>query len=1830
MKHIRSFLLTVTMLLLLFTSAMAQSGESHTLEPLHVDGRYLKNPKGDIVTLHGWITDWQNMHQEFYQGTVDYEAHFKAWKLTTDSILSKGWKVDYARLHFGGNNPRDFDGFVQRGDFEKTTLRMIDYLNSKGIYVLLMADVESGDFAEHPQRFVGDPWYQRLLRYWDYVSSHPRIKNNPGVMFELQNEPGNFISSDGKLNDFRTLRAYYQSMVDLIRRNGCQQVIWVPGWHCQIYYAGYATFPVEGDNIGYAAHFYDWGWVDGEEVKRVWRELKAASNMAPVIITETYWDGQYGPFMGGTASGFGASLKRELDEAGNVSWNLLSEGHPMASVGDSSFGPAIHNDPEGTYVACHKWFEEYAKTKYTPIKSLVATQIELEEVHKTVYPGDVRPITLMASFQDGRRWNVAGDTEWTSSNESVLTVIKGNIHVKGEGKVTVSGTYTDGMGQVFKTQFDVTSSLFPLTADGIVIHNGGYDEITHTFLGGFYLWDYGGDVLLFVGSTYQNTPALNWNQRGGLDFSAYKYLVVRMNNQTSFGTIELYDQLATTYDGTAKVYEQIDGRNEVVIDLHGYPNFDPSHVTSVGIGYGPVSIKEIFLSNDGVNPAAPYTMPTLVTADDMTMYYGDVPQLTYSVSGYGNVGTPKLTTTATSTSPVGTYDILIEGNAEGVTYKPGKLTVLPAPLTITADDIVMNPGTDVPELTLTYDGLKGGETAETALSELPTAVTTATKDSSCGNYSITVSGGSAANYELAWHPGTLTIAPAAGSSVPVTDYTSRVKTDTESWQAWGECSTDFAPAVTTADGRTAPMVERYEETVGTVGRIMEQTVSGLEDGEYTVVLCANANYTDGRGFASDLQDGARDVVELYANDERQPMTAHIGTAVGNNGEYTFNSVRVTDGTLTIGMEAIKPGTNWHTLQIKQLALNKVYTLAESYAVALAEAEELLTQKMADAARGTLQETMGLEQSYANYYRLTEAIAQAKSSIEAMEYARIALDVTRDELLTATNVCTPQAKSDYLYYYNAACRAYDEDWLTDYKATEIYNPYKGGGAGSYWHLVTYMMSAWEYNMGNTSYMGGAPYNVSWCDPMEAPDKMGFNKPFIEYFLAEGNTTLEARTLKATMTDMEPGLYTVTVRVRLRVADNENGKPEGVTLQVCDGAEVPLCGQRIDDSKDYQDSYTATGIVGDDGVLTIMFHVASDNNLCWMAFRDLWQDKGETSIVSADNLTMVYGDEVPQLTCSVVGEELGGEPQLTTTATSMSPVGTYPIEIAKGSVTRHAVEYVAGTLTVTKAPLTVTAKSYTIEQGDPLPNFEVEYAGFKNKETSDVLAKKPVASCAATSWSEPGEYEIILSNAVAENYEISYTKGVLTIAPHVVDIPDGNYYMKNVASGKFLVGANDWGTRASLGEHGVEVTLYNVDNGKFLIDTHIANSETNHYLGSDGYVDAEAAEWIITEPTEGVYTLSIDGINYWGYDGVSTILTGTLTDATQPNAQWQLVTRAEMEAALANATESNPVDATFYIQAADFNRNDSNVSAWKGEPVTGGWDSNKNAERWNTAPMDVYQELAGLPNGYYRLSVQGYYRIGNDANDAALAAEQYTAGTPELNAYLYGNDAVTPLMSIMADAKSGEAPEGNYCTTPIGYVPQSMDGASAFFSEGLYHNELVVKVTDETLRIGIKKEVASYQDWVIFDNFELYYLGTNYTSKPISVTSIILNEKTVILEEGETLQLTAYAVPYNADNRSVTWSSSNEASITVDANGMVTAVKGGSTAIITAKANDGSGVTATCRVVCKVDGIEGVEAEAVQWPTDIYDVTGRLVKKAASSAEGLQKGIYLIRGRKVIIK
>ena len=89
-----------------------------------------------------------------------------------------------------------------------------------------------------------------------------------------------------------------------------------------------------------------------------------------------------------------------------------------------------------------------------------------------------------------------------------------------------------------------------------------------------------------------------------------------------------------------------------------------------------------------------------------------------------------------------------------------------------------------------------------------------------------------------------------------------------------------------------------------------------------------------------------------------------------------------------------------------------------------------------------------------------------------------------------------------------------------------------------------------------------------------------------------------------------------------------------------------------------------------------------------------------------------------------------------------------------------------LTITKAPLTITAQSYTIRQGDAMPDIAVSYKGFVNGETETVLTKLPTVSSEADKDSKPGEYTIMVSGAEATNYDIKYVTGKLTVLE-----PDG---------------------------------------------------------------------------------------------------------------------------------------------------------------------------------------------------------------------------------------------------------------------------------------------------------------------------------------------------------------------------------------------------------------------------------------------------------------------------
>lgn len=206
----------------------------------------------------------------------------------------------------------------------------------------------------------------------------------------------------------------------------------------------------------------------------------------------------------------------------------------------------------------------------------------------------------------------------------------------------------------------------------------------------------------------------------------------------------------------------------------------------------------------------------------------------------------------------------------------------------------------------------------------------------------------------------------------------------------------------------------------------------------------------------------------------------------------------------------------------------------------------------------------------------------------------------------------------------------------------------------------------------------------------------------------------------------------------------------------------------------------------------------------------------------------------------------------------------------------------------------------------------------------------------------------------------------------------------------------------------------------------------------------------------------------------------------NSSWFIFGPMRLYKLEGEITEANPVDMSGLIANDNFSSGTS--TGWSGNKP--GFGSGL-AEFYNTT-FDMNQTLTGLPVGVYDVSCQGFYRMGGHDN----AAAQRLAGTEQLNAVLYANDNTAPLMSILECAQTDKVYGNDVEKADFGWIPDRMDGAAAYFNAGYYknsvehpYNKVEVKVTDGTLKIGLRKTVAVGADWTLFNNFVLTYKGVD---------------------------------------------------------------------------------------------------------------------------------------------
>ena len=117
-----------------------------------------------------------------------------------------------------------------------------------------------------------------------------------------------------------------------------------------------------------------------------------------------------------------------------------------------------------------------------------------------------------------------------------------------------------------------------------------------------------------------------------------------------------------------------------------------------------------------------------------------------------------------------------------------------------------------------------------------------------------------------------------------------------------------------------PFAESYETTCATTGNVLYQTVSDLPVGYYQVTMYAQALYTPGRGFDTEATEGDANRSFAFAGDQRTGLPIKFGTKVDFSNLTTLdvNVHLATAGDLTFGVQKDDNGSNWHFAQIASI------------------------------------------------------------------------------------------------------------------------------------------------------------------------------------------------------------------------------------------------------------------------------------------------------------------------------------------------------------------------------------------------------------------------------------------------------------------------------------------------------------------------------------------------------------------------------------------------------------------------------------------------------------------------------------------------------------------------------------------------------------------------------------------------------------------------------------------------------------------------------------------------------------------------------------------------
>ncbi|BFI95087.1 MAG: hypothetical protein RSP_05970 [Rhodanobacter sp.] len=1131
--------------------------------------------------------------------------------------------------------------------------------------------------------------------------------------------------------------------------------------------SGVGTYAIGAGNATggtFNANNYTISYVDG------------SLSVTPALLTVTANDASKVYGQTPTLTGFTSVGLQNGETIGSVTESGAGAS-ATASVAGGPYGIAASNATGGTFDA-NNYTISYVDGSLTVTP---ATLTYMADAASRTY-GAANPALsgTLTGFVNGETLVSAttGTLSWTTSASNTSNV--GSYAIGGGGLAANNGNYVFAQAAGNATALTVTPALLTVTASDTSKVYGQTPTLTGFTSIGLQNGETIGSVTESSAgasaSSGVGTYAIGAGNATGGTFNANNYTISYVD-----GSLSVTPALLTvTANDASKVYGQtptLTGFTSVGLQngetIGSVTESSAGASATSGVGSYAIGASN---ATGGTFDANNYTIsyvdgslsvtPALltVTASDASKVYGQTPTLT----GFTSVGLQNGETIgsvtessagALATSGVGTYAIgasnatggTFDANNYTISYVDGSLSVTPALLTVTANDASKVYG-QTPTLTgFTSVGLQNGET----IGSVTESSAGASATSGVGTYAIGASGATggtfdANNYTISYVDGSLSVTPAL-----------LTVTANDASKVYGQ-----TPTLT---GFTSVGLQNGE-TIGSVAETSAGASATSGVGTYAIgVSGATGGTFDANNYTISYVDGSLSVtpalLTVTANDASkvygQTPTLTGFTSVGLQNGETIGSVAETSagasatsgvGTYAIGVSGATGGT---------FDANN-YTI--SYVDgSLAVTPALLTVTASDVSKVYGQTpaltgftSIGL-QNGETIGSVTEssAGASATASVAGGPYGITASNATggtfnaSNYTISYVDGSLSVAPATLTYMADAASRTYGAA-----------NPALSGTLTGFVNGETLVSAttgtlSWTTPAANTSNVGS--YAIDGGG-------LAANNGNYVFAQAAGNATALTVT-PATLT------YAADAADRTYGATNPSfsgmltGFMNGETLATATTGVLVWTTSAGNTSNVGSYAVDGGGLVANNG--NYVFAQAAGNTAALTV-------TPAALTVTANDASKVYG-QTPTLTGFTSiglqnGETIGSVTEASTGASATAGVAGGPYAITASNATggtfdasNYAITYMAGSLVVTPAPLTVKANDATrVADGVPYEGGNgVTMTGFVNGEDASVLGGTLTYGGSSQGALEPGRYVIAPGGLTSANYSVNFDDGELVL-------------------------------------------------------------------------------------------------------------------------------------------------------------------------------------------------------------------------------------------------------------------------------------------------------------------------------------------------------------------------------------------------------------------------------------------------------------------------------------